>query len=1258
MSQPENKQPKPLKEVLGLKYVFGFRGDIKNSILQGTQTNVQEKSTKTKFIYPAANNIVIFDPIADKNKSQEIIQTVLGSKGVTCLTISLSRRYIAWSEESDAGIIVILDLNTRKTKILSTTDCKSRYYVSLDFSRTEESKYLVALSAPPEQMLIHWAWDKSKCLGSTIINAKGDSIKFHQVFYHPKEDDFVCVMGNGAIKPYKLIPDNPPKPKDSPFQKKKEETHSTNFLSYCILSDSKTMVVGTDRGEVLYFNENCEFKLVLSPLQNSNQQSIEGFPIECIVKYSNGFIVGGSDCMIYIYRKHEGDLKNPYVRIDKRIQNKQILAKITSLCLTNQEDNLIFGVESGQVFSIPFSADREVANEDEIKFDHLIAPFHSGPITGLDVCTRKSLVVTVSDDRSIRIWNFNELILEVMKECEDTPLAVAIHPSGFHLIVSFSDKIVLYNLFEKDLNSFKEIHIKNCQQIKFAHGGHLFAVANQNLVQIYQFYTGENPQNYIFKQSTGNISTIEWDIDDLGFYTGSDNGFVLYWRLEDNQNKLQLAMIQSQPIECICTPKTYANIELQKVYIAGPYDGQYCIYESQHHTKIHKEATEGTKKEIPLYPIQTGCRVSKMAIFNSEKIMLFATCQLANSSEFTQKQNIKNMKFEPGGLRFAKYPLAPEEIIEIQPHIKGITQMKVSYDDSYVFTASYDNSLIIYDVKDQSSKIEFKDGGQAYGVQAYADEFLMQRDQYKKKIAKIEDLKQKIKEHDINQKIKQNMYTKEKDELIRKLEEQIDQLEKREKAKIQELENAINKLDSDFKEEKKQLYENHEKNKKTTENDFKQKMALESQRLEELTKEKQLKLQEFQRYIKEQKDKSTETKNEKKKEYEKQLRKEQQLYVDLQKDKEDNQKKFIEERNKLEDDAEKEIDKKKEINEAEMKKLSDELDKAELEKRTKKTEFDNVQSTLEQANSKVKEIMEDIAQNQELNRQYQKEKESHDKEIKERDKTIQDKQKRIYELKKKTQELEKFKFVLDYKIKELKRDIGPREEEITKMKEQITNMNTEILHFKKVNANLGLIVTDLNLRQAGMKQEIENQQQVIESNSQYIKAFEYDISETHAHINDFKRLKSDMLKLFNKYVQSVVSKKKFENVDVQKEFIKERAHLETTNKGLKEKFSKKLRVHKQDNNRIMSQNVDLISEINDLRREIKLLQDEEDLKRRQIEQMNDQPEERELDQMIEEQEIEINQYREKLQFLKEAVQQRRLQQNINSDSDHQEFQQE
>lgn len=65
-----------------------------------------------------------------------------------------------------------------------------------------------------------------------------------------------------------------------------------------------------------------------------------------------------------------------------------------------------------------------------------------------------------------------------------------------------------------------------------------------------------------------------------------------------------------------------------------------------------------------------------------------------------------------------------------------------------------------------------------------------------------------------------------------------------------------------------------------------------------------------------------------------------------------------------------------------------------------------------------------------------------------------------------------------------------------------------------------------------------------------------------------------------------------EGIDQQKEFIKERAHLESTVKGLKEKFKKSIELHEADNKRIMSQNEELISEINDLKREKKNLKDE------------------------------------------------------------------
>ena len=65
--------------------------------------------------------------------------------------------------------------------------------------------------------------------------------------------------------------------------------------------------------------------------------------------------------------------------------------------------------------------------------------------------------------------------------------------------------------------------------------------------------------------------------------------------------------------------------------------------------------------------------------------------------------------------------------------------------------------------------------------------------------------------------------------------------------------------------------------------------------------------------------------------------------------------------------------------------------------------------------------------------------------------TIEEKDVQIQQLQKKIQELEKFKFVLDYKIKELKRDICPKEVQIQKLNEQTNKMRSEQKHFDRVN---------------------------------------------------------------------------------------------------------------------------------------------------------------------------------------------------------------
>ena len=55
---------------------------------------------------------------------------------------------------------------------------------------------------------------------------------------------------------------------------------------------------------------------------------------------------------------------------------------------------------------------------------------------------------------------------------------MAFHPSGFHVIVGFTDKIRMMNIFSKGLKTFWDIPIKGCREIRFSNGGHLFACTN------------------------------------------------------------------------------------------------------------------------------------------------------------------------------------------------------------------------------------------------------------------------------------------------------------------------------------------------------------------------------------------------------------------------------------------------------------------------------------------------------------------------------------------------------------------------------------------------------------------------------------------------------------------------------------------------------------------------------------------------------------------------------------------------------------
>lgn len=94
----------------------------------------------------------------------------------------------------------------------------------------------------------------------------------------------------------------------------------------------------------------------------------------------------------------------------------------------------------------------------------------------------------------------------------------------------------MMNVFKESLKQYKEIHIKSCIELKFSNGGHLFAAANTNSINVYNFYTGENRSDMAFKNHKGRVKTISWFEDDTGFVSAGLDGMIYIWDLKNSNH--------------------------------------------------------------------------------------------------------------------------------------------------------------------------------------------------------------------------------------------------------------------------------------------------------------------------------------------------------------------------------------------------------------------------------------------------------------------------------------------------------------------------------------------------------------------------------------------------------------------------------------------------------------------------------------------------------------------------------------------------
>ena len=109
------------------------------------------------------------------------------------------------------------------------------------------------------------------------------------------------------------------------------------------------------------------------------------------------------------------------------------------------------------------------------------------------------------------------------------------------------------------------------------------------MVQIFNFYTLDQPSHYQFKAQAGKFQTMSWEEDDLAIYLGTSDGFVFFYKLEDPSVRMQVLSIPGlsiKTIACIFVGKDEKQglINERTVYASGIFAPSVtadnkCIYE-------------------------------------------------------------------------------------------------------------------------------------------------------------------------------------------------------------------------------------------------------------------------------------------------------------------------------------------------------------------------------------------------------------------------------------------------------------------------------------------------------------------------------------------------------------------------------------------------------------------------------------------------------------------------------------------------------
>ncbi|XP_058487898.1 cilia- and flagella-associated protein 57 [Solea solea] len=1124
-------------------FIFGLRTGVTNNLCFFDEQTV---------VFPCGNNVVCYNTV---QRCQRFIPGSEKSKDMRALAISANRRYLAVSERGEKATITVFDLQHeqgRKRKVLTAGDIPVGEFVCMAFS--PDSKYLIGQSGDPEWTLILWLWEKQKVLATVKTSNSNNPVT--QVSFNPHNNMQLCVSGTGVFKLFRYTEGAL---KQSSFPK----VESISFLCHTWMT-AERVVAGTDTGRLLVFESGDLRREISTSYKALHEQpdrqigtrmikdpdmdkASPASPITAILSYSKGFVCSVGLGTVCLFEKTEEDSyrRSREIKIPPDPHSDEVTTaerqEVDTMCISPAEETLAISTDQGQLYSISLSS-VDISKEEQPHFEFLSQSFHCKSITGLSVCLWKPLAATSSLDRSVRIWNYETKVLELYKGFQEEAHSVALHPSGLFILVGFSDKLRLMNLVLDDIRTFKEFNVRGCRECAFSNGGHMFAAVNGNIIHIYSVTSFENILT--LKGHNGKIRGVKWSLDDRRLVSCGMDGAVYEWNTQ--------------------TGKRESESVLKSCGYTGVAFSSDCA-------TILAVGTDLTLKEIQ------DCQVlrevpgdeiaqSAVAVSHSGRVIFTGTSS--------------------GTIRAIKYPLPiQKDWIMYQAHCGPVSKMEITSDDQFLLTASDDGCLLIWKIIDKEGR-----GLKSNRQIIHTEEILVTKSDLEEKTQNMLELKMHLEEmqmeNEYQLRLKDMSYNERLKEISDKFTQQIESLQNTQQAMRTEME----KQDCEHQQSSEELTVTHSKELEDLETSYSQKLIVEHTRFQDLQAKCERMQDDFEKQLKSAEEHRVQALEELTQSYEAKLQEKTQLLAQCQEDAQQQIREFKEIVKQVEEDEDKMIHNIQIKYEKQLRTEKETNTNLKGESSLIVQKVHSLQRQIEDKGTDIDKLKQERQRLLRLIRSLESDIEDLKRQIAGHEKTNQDKDKTIAGLKKKNQELEKLKFVLDFQCSELKKQTEPQQDEIIEKKERIHQLQEELVQSQKSNTQLKLTVTDLRLKLTTRDKEMHKEMQKVKDLETHLKRFKSDLHNCVGFIQEPRKLKDSVQMIYARYVpQADGVDKSSVDEDVQRAFCRHRDHLERTVNSLKMRLTKSTEEHERVYARIMKENVTLITEINELRKELRLV---------------------------------------------------------------------